>query len=75
MVQLAQPFRARLTEVLGSLGKDGGLKQRKLQQNKLVLKDRLEEWEEACKLETEQRKIDEIFMTEALLGLRSQEGC
>ncbi|XP_031273631.1 tRNA(adenine(34)) deaminase, chloroplastic [Pistacia vera] len=67
MVQLAQPFSARLTEVSGSPGKGGELKQRKLQRNKQVLKDRFDEWEEAYKLETDQRNIDEMFMREALL--------
>ncbi|XP_044489492.1 tRNA(adenine(34)) deaminase, chloroplastic [Mangifera indica] len=67
MVQLAQPFSARITEVSGSPGKDGELKQRKLQRNKQVLKYRFDEWEEAYKLETEQKKIDEMFMREALL--------
>lgn len=66
MVQLAQPFNSRLIEASGS-GKDGELKQRKLQRNKQVLKDRFDEWEEAYKLESEQRKIDEMFMREALL--------
>ncbi|KAJ0095335.1 hypothetical protein Patl1_16554 [Pistacia atlantica] len=37
MVQLAQPFSARLTEVSGSPGKGGELKQRKLQRNKQAL--------------------------------------
>ncbi|KAL9423461.1 hypothetical protein AB3S75_035535 [Citrus x aurantiifolia] len=48
-------------------GSDGELKQRKLQRNKQVSKDRFDEWEEAYKLESEQRKIDEMFMREALL--------
>lgn len=66
MVQFAQPFNSRLIEALGS-GNDGELKQRKLQRNKQVSKDRFDEWEEAYKLESEQRKIDEMFMREALL--------
>ncbi|KAK0574693.1 hypothetical protein LWI29_027555 [Acer saccharum] len=57
----------RLTEASGSAGKDGELKQRKLQRKKQVSKDRFEEWEEAYILESEQRTIDEIFMREALL--------
>ncbi|KAI4313997.1 hypothetical protein L6164_026940 [Bauhinia variegata] len=51
----------------GTGRKDGELKQRKFQRNKQVLKDRFDEWEEAYKLEHEQRKIDELFMREALL--------
>lgn len=56
----------RLTEVSGSAIKGGELKQRKLQRAKQVI-DRFDEWEEAFLLESEQRKIDEIFMREALL--------
>ncbi|GLU04817.1 hypothetical protein SLE2022_219480 [Rubroshorea leprosula] len=51
----------------GSEVKSGDLKPRKLQRSKQVLKDRFDEWEEAYKLESEQRKMDEIFMREALL--------
>ncbi|KAK9277336.1 hypothetical protein L1049_006877 [Liquidambar formosana] len=65
--QMEQPLGVRLTEVSGTEGKDGELKRRKLQRNKQVLKDRFEEWEDAYKLESEQRKIDEMFMREALL--------
>ncbi|KAL2542712.1 tRNA(adenine(34)) deaminase [Abeliophyllum distichum] len=42
------------------------LKQKKLQRKDQIPKDRFDEWEEAYRLETEQRKIDEIFMREAL---------
>lgn len=56
-----------LTEMSGTEGKDGELKRRKLQRNKQVLKDQFDEWEEAYVLENEQRKIDEMFMREALL--------
>ncbi|CAL9059184.1 unnamed protein product [Musa banksii] len=48
-------------------GKDGELKRRKLQRNKQVLKETFEEWEEAYRFESEQRKIDEYFMREALV--------
>ncbi|KAI4357893.1 hypothetical protein L6164_001811 [Bauhinia variegata] len=51
----------------GTRRKDGELNQRKLQRNKQVLRDRFDEWEEAHNLEQEQRKIDEVFMREALL--------
>lgn len=64
---MEQPAGANLNQVLGTEGKDGELKRRKLQRNKQVPKDRFDEWEEAYKLESEQRKIDEIFMREALL--------
>ncbi|KAL2233456.1 UNVERIFIED_CONTAM: tRNA(adenine(34)) deaminase, chloroplastic [Sesamum indicum] len=42
-------------------------KRRKLQRNNQVVKDRFDEWEEAYRLEAEKRKIDEMFMREALL--------
>ncbi|VFQ64539.1 unnamed protein product [Cuscuta campestris] len=40
---------------------------RRFQRVNQVMKDRFDEWEEAYKLETEQRKADEMFMREALL--------
>uniref|UniRef100_A0A7N0UNY9 tRNA(adenine(34)) deaminase n=1 Tax=Kalanchoe fedtschenkoi TaxID=63787 RepID=A0A7N0UNY9_KALFE len=43
------------------------LTRRKFQRTTQVPKDRFEEWEEAYKRETEQQKIDEIFMREALV--------
>ncbi|KAK6133797.1 hypothetical protein DH2020_032508 [Rehmannia glutinosa] len=46
---------------------EGELKRRKLQRKDQVIKDRFDEWEEAYMLEAEQRKIDEMFMREALL--------
>ncbi|XWS23295.1 hypothetical protein CRYUN_Cryun29cG0109400 [Craigia yunnanensis] len=64
---MEQPFGARVTEASGSQGKDMELKQRKLQWTKQVPRDRFDEWEEVYTLEREQRKIDEIFMREALL--------
>ncbi|RDY09831.1 tRNA(adenine(34)) deaminase, chloroplastic, partial [Mucuna pruriens] len=51
----------------GSERKDGELKQRKFQRNQQVLRDRFDDWEEAYKREFEQRRIDEMFMKEALL--------
>ncbi|KAG1342769.1 tRNA(adenine(34)) deaminase, chloroplastic [Cocos nucifera] len=51
-------------------GKDGELKRRKLQRNKQVLKERFDEWEEAYRFESEQRKTDEFFMREALVEAR-----
>ncbi|KAE8648783.1 tRNA(adenine(34)) deaminase, chloroplastic [Cucumis sativus] len=64
--QLGHSFSAKLSETSTTETKDGEVKQRKLQRNKQVLKDRFDEWEEAYLLETEQRKIDEMFMREAL---------
>ncbi|KAM2679692.1 hypothetical protein EV2_011576 [Malus domestica] len=45
----------------------GELKQRKIQRSTQVLRDRFDKWEEAHTLEIEQRKMDEMFMREALL--------
>lgn len=56
-----------LTAKSGTQGRDGELKQRKLQRNIQVPKDRFDEWEEAYKFESEQRRMDEMFMSEALL--------
>lgn len=64
--QLGHSSDATLSEISTTGTKDGEVKQRKLQRNKQVLKDRFDEWEEAYLLETEQRKIDEMFMREAL---------
>ncbi|KAG7013065.1 tRNA(adenine(34)) deaminase, chloroplastic [Cucurbita argyrosperma subsp. argyrosperma] len=61
---------ATLLEISTTGTKDGEVKQRKLQRNKQVLKDRFDEWEEAYILETEQRKMDEMFMREALAEAR-----
>ncbi|KAJ9163419.1 hypothetical protein P3X46_023089 [Hevea brasiliensis] len=64
---MEQPASAKLTEVSSLDGNDGVLKQRRLQRNKQVLRDRFDEWEEAYIRESEQRKVDEMFMREALL--------
>ncbi|CAH9128860.1 unnamed protein product [Cuscuta epithymum] len=48
--------------------KDGGeMRQRRFQRANQVVKDRFDEWEEAYRLEYEQRKVDEMFMREALV--------
>ncbi|OIW02241.1 hypothetical protein TanjilG_15124 [Lupinus angustifolius] len=47
--------------------KDEELKQRKFQRNTQVLRDRFDDWEEAYNVEFEQRRVDEMFMKEALL--------
>lgn len=65
--RMKRPLSVRLTEASGTEENDTKLKQSKLQRNKQVLKDEFEEWEEAYRLESEQRKIDELFMREALL--------
>lgn len=56
-----------LAEDLRTEKKEGKLFRRKLQRNEQVLKERFEQWEDAYKLESDQRKIDEMFMKEALL--------
>lgn len=67
MDQRKELVSARLTEISGTKRKDGELKQRKLQRKEQIPRDRFDEWEEAYKLESEQRRIDEMFMREALL--------
>ncbi|XP_019164982.1 PREDICTED: tRNA(adenine(34)) deaminase, chloroplastic isoform X2 [Ipomoea nil] len=46
--------------------KDGEVRQRKFQRANQMIRDRFDEWEEAYRTETEQRKVDEMFMREAL---------
>ncbi|GMH31211.1 hypothetical protein Nepgr_033054 [Nepenthes gracilis] len=46
---------------------DEKLKRRKLQRRDQVLKEGFDIWEEAYRYDSEQRKIDEMFMQEALL--------
>ncbi|KAL5553540.1 hypothetical protein UlMin_040941 [Ulmus minor] len=65
--QTGQSDLAKLNEGSGTEGNAGELKRRKLQRNKQVPKDRFDEWEEAYILESEQRKMDEMFMREALI--------
>ncbi|RWR93984.1 CMP/dCMP deaminase [Cinnamomum micranthum f. kanehirae] len=62
-----EPMKKGTTEATGIEEKDVQLKQRKLQRNKQVLRERFDEWEEAITHEHEQRKSDEMFMREALL--------
>ncbi|OAY72659.1 tRNA(adenine(34)) deaminase, chloroplastic [Ananas comosus] len=54
-------------EIVQSEGRDGELEQRKLQRNNQVVKETFDEWEEAFKRDSEQRKLDEFFMREALV--------
>lgn len=70
VVAIKEPVAPVKSELSGSERKDGALKQRKLQRNNQVSRDRFDEWEEAYKLELEQRRIDETFMREALLEAR-----
>lgn len=58
---------ATQSEPSGSGRKSGALKLRKFQRSAQVSRDRFDEWEEAYKVESEQRKMDEMFMREALL--------
>ncbi|PHU02128.1 hypothetical protein BC332_27379 [Capsicum chinense] len=53
-------------EVSGSKVKDAEVRRGKFQRSDQFVKDRFDEWEEAFKLENNQRKIDEMFMREAL---------
>lgn len=55
----------RQADVIASEGTDDEHKRRKLQRSKVVLQ-RFDEWEDAYRREREQRKVDEIFMREAL---------
>lgn len=55
-----------LSEVSGSGDNAAEVERRKLLRNKQVVRERFEEWEEAYMMESEQRKMDEIFMREAL---------
>ncbi|KAK4357934.1 hypothetical protein RND71_023544 [Anisodus tanguticus] len=54
-------------EISGSESKDAEMRRGKFQRSDQFVKDRFDEWEEAFKLESDQRKIDEMFMREALL--------
>ncbi|KAB5538270.1 hypothetical protein DKX38_015803 [Salix brachista] len=67
---MERPDSEKLIEVSGSEGKGAELKQRKLQRNEQVGRDIFNEWEEAYLRESEQRKIDEMFMREALLDAK-----
>ncbi|TMW88706.1 hypothetical protein EJD97_018220 [Solanum chilense] len=54
-------------EVSGSKVKDAEMRHGKFQRSHQFEKDRFDEWEDAFKLESDQRKIDEMFMREALM--------
>ncbi|CAK8537305.1 unnamed protein product [Lathyrus sativus] len=69
-VPIKEPVAPAKTEMSGSEKKDGEFKQRKFQRKGQVLRDRFDDWEEAYKVELEQRRIDELFMKEALLEAR-----
>ncbi|XP_020097690.1 tRNA(adenine(34)) deaminase, chloroplastic-like [Ananas comosus] len=53
-------------EIAAISGKEAELKRRKLQRTDQVVKERFDQWEEAYRIEREQRKTDEFFMREAL---------
>ncbi|MED6217992.1 hypothetical protein PIB30_022903 [Stylosanthes scabra] len=66
-VPVNEPVPSGQSELSASGEKDGELKQRKIQRTGQVLRDRFDDWEEAYQLELEQRRMDEMFMKEALL--------
>lgn len=68
--QVDQPVPVVLSSKPSPESKSEELKRRKLQRIDQVQKDRFDEWEEAYRFETEQRKMDEMFMREALLEAR-----
>lgn len=67
VVRIDQPVPITLSENPKLAGKNEELKSRKLGRNDQVVKDRFDEWEEAYRLEMEQRRVDEMFMREALV--------
>ncbi|XP_052186110.1 tRNA(adenine(34)) deaminase, chloroplastic [Diospyros lotus] len=67
LVQMEQQLHAGITKGSGTERLDWQLKQRKLQRSSQILTDKVDEWEETYKHESMQRKIDEMFMREALL--------
>lgn len=64
---MTEQVESGLVEQTESVVNEGEVKQKKLQRKDQVVRDRFDEWEEAYRLEAEQRKIDEMFMREALL--------
>ncbi|KAE9605649.1 putative tRNA(adenine(34)) deaminase [Lupinus albus] len=67
IVPIKKPVASVQFESSGLGEKDEELKQKKFQRNTQVLRDRFDDWEEAYNVEFEQRRIDEMFMKEALL--------
>lgn len=67
VVQIDAPVPTTLTENPRPASKNEELERRKLGRSDQVVKDRFDEWEEAYRLEMEQRRVDEMFMREALL--------
>ncbi|KDP29333.1 hypothetical protein JCGZ_18254 [Jatropha curcas] len=67
MELMEQTASAKSTDVSDPDGKNSKLKQRRLQRTQQVVRDTFDEWEEAYIRENEQRKVDEMFMREALL--------
>ncbi|GFQ01374.1 trna(adenine(34)) deaminase chloroplastic [Phtheirospermum japonicum] len=63
----SQPDSGVSAEKLELPVNEGEIKRKKLKRTDQVEKDRFDEWEEAYMVEAEQRKMDEMFMKEALL--------
>ncbi|KAH6762979.1 hypothetical protein C2S52_020412 [Perilla frutescens var. hirtella] len=64
---MSEQVNTGLVEQTQPVVNEGEVKQKKLQRKDQVVRDRFDEWEEAYRIEAEQRKIDEMFMREALL--------
>ncbi|PKA63862.1 tRNA-specific adenosine deaminase, chloroplastic [Apostasia shenzhenica] len=62
------PSRENMPEVGGTTETE--IKQMKFHRNKQVLREQFDEWEEAFKRESEQKKFDEFFMREAILDAK-----
>lgn len=62
---VAESDKGAGSDTEGEVGSD--MKRRMFQRTNQVIKDRFDEWEEAFMVESEQRKVDEGFMREALL--------
>ncbi|CDP00542.1 unnamed protein product [Coffea canephora] len=67
VVQIDTPVPTTLTENPRPVSKNEELERRKLGRSDQFVKDRFDEWEAAYRLEMEQRRVDEMFMREALL--------
>ncbi|GAA0147851.1 deaminase [Lithospermum erythrorhizon] len=70
IVQSELPVSTGVSDISHPAGKDEERQSRKLLRTTEVINDRFEEWEEAYRIEAEQRKMDEMFMKEALLEAR-----
>ncbi|GAA0151879.1 deaminase [Lithospermum erythrorhizon] len=70
IVQTKLPVSTDASEISQPEGKYGEQKSRKLLRTIQVERERFEKWEEAYRIEAEKRKMDEMFMREALLEAR-----